>query len=124
MRDRRPVLVGAVACTAIGAVMLFADPGASPWVATTILGFGLGGGFSLALVVLADMSASPAAASRLAAMTFLVCYSAASLAPVLVGALHDATRGYGAPFGVLAFLGCVQLAIASRFRPALRGAVA
>ena len=124
MPDRRPVLVGAVACTAVGAVVLFAAPNAMPWVATTILGLGLGGGYSLALVLLADLSASPQAAGRLAAMTFLVCYSVASIAPALVGALHDATSGYGPPFGLLACLGCLELAIATRFRPRLRGAVA
>jgi CP family cyanate transporter-like MFS transporter len=122
-RDRRPVLAGAVGCTVAGAGMLFAAPDLAPWVATTILGLGLGGGFSLALVLLADLSASPAAAGGLAAMTFLVCYSAASLAPVLVGALHDATGGYTTPFALLAALAVVELLIATRFRPALRGAV-
>lgn len=123
MRDRRPVLVGSVACTVLGAIMLFASPGSMPWAATTVLGFGLGGGFSLALVLLADLSASPDAARRLAAMTFLVCYSSASVAPALTGALHDATGGYGSPFAVLACLACVELALATRFRPRLRGAV-
>jgi CP family cyanate transporter-like MFS transporter len=124
MRDRRPVLVGSVACTSVGALALFAAPDAMPWVTTTILGLGLGGGFSLALVLLADLSASPAAASRLAAMTFLVCYSVASVAPTLVGAVHDAAGSYGPPFAALACLAGVELAIATRFRPGLRGAVA
>jgi MFS transporter, CP family, cyanate transporter len=122
-RDRRPVLVGSVACTVAGAALLFAAPDLAPWVATTILGLGLGGGFSLALVLLADLSATPAAAGGLAAMTFLVCYSAAFVAPVLVGALHDMTGGYAIPFALLTALACVELAIATRFRPALRGAV-
>ena len=122
-RDRRPILVGAVACTVAGAAMLFAAPDVAPWVATTILGLGLGGGFSLGLVLLADLSATPAAAGSLAAMTFLVCYSAASLAPVAVGALHDMTGGFALPFALLAALAGVELLIATRFRPALRGAV-
>ena len=121
--DRRPVLVGAVACTVAGAGMLVAAPDLAPWVATSILGLGLGGGFSLALVLLADLSATPAAAGSLAAMTFLVCYSAASLAPVGVGALHDITGGYAIPFALLAGLACIELLIATRFRPVLRGAV-
>jgi CP family cyanate transporter-like MFS transporter len=103
--------------------VLFAAPDAAPWAATAVLGFGLGGGFSLALVLLADLAASPAAASRLAAMTFLVCYSAASLAPVLIGALHDLTGGFAAPFGLLALLACGELAMATRLSPSLRGSV-
>jgi CP family cyanate transporter-like MFS transporter len=123
-RDRRPALVGSVTCTVVGASVLFAAPDAAPWAAVTVLGLGLGGGFSLALVLLADLAASPAAAARLAAMTFLVCYSAAAAAPVVVGALHDATGAYAVPFALLALLAFVELAIATGFRPALRGSVA
>ncbi len=121
--DRRPVLIGAVACSVLGAAVLFAAPDAAPWAATTVLGLGLGGGFALALVLLSDLAASPAAASHLAAMTFLVCYSAAAVAPVLVGALHDVTGGFAAPFGLLALLACAELAMATRLSPSLRGSV-
>jgi MFS transporter, CP family, cyanate transporter len=123
-RDRRPALVGSVTCTVLGAGALFAAPDAAPWAAVVVLGLGLGGGFSLALVLLSDLAASPAAAARLAAMTFLVCYTAAAAAPVLVGILHDATGAYAVPFALLALLACIELAIATRFRPALRGSVA
>src|SRR4051812_6697685 len=122
-RDRRPALLGAVACTVVGAGVLFAAPGAAPWAATVVLGLGLGGGFSLALVVMTDLAASPPAAARLAAMTFLLCYSAASLAPVAVGVIHDATGGYALPFGSLTLLAGVELALATRLRPALRSSV-
>src|SRR4051812_3609294 len=122
-RDRRPVLLGAVTCTVAGAGVLFAAPGFAPWAATTVLGLGLGGGFSLALVIMADLAASPAAAARLAAMTFLLCYSAAALAPVAVGAIHDATGGYALPFGALTLVAGAELALATRLRPALRSTV-
>jgi MFS transporter, CP family, cyanate transporter len=122
-RDRRPWLAGAVSCTVVGAAVLFAAPEAAPWAATIVLGLGLGGGFALALLVLSDLAASPAAAARLGAMTFLVCYSAAAAAPVLVGALIDAT-GYALPFGLLALVACAELALTTRLRPALRGSVA
>jgi CP family cyanate transporter-like MFS transporter len=121
-RDRRPWLAGAVTCTVLGAAVLFAAPEAAPWAATIVLGLGLGGGFALALLVLSDLAATPAAAARLGAMTFLLCYSAAATAPVLVGALIDAT-GYGLPFGLLAVVACAELALATRLRPALRGSV-
>ena len=88
-----------------------------------MLGLGLGGGFSLALVVMADLASTPAAAAGLAAMTFLVCYSTASLAPILVGAAHDATGGFALPFAALTLVGCAELAVATRLRPALNGSV-
>jgi MFS transporter, CP family, cyanate transporter len=123
-RDRRPWLAGAVSCSVLGAGVLFAAPEAAPWAATIVLGFGLGGGFALALLVLSDLAATPAAAARLGAMTFLVCYSAAATAPVIVGALHDATGAFALPFGLLALVACAELALATRLRPALRGSVA
>jgi hypothetical protein len=93
--DRRPVLVGAVGCTVIGAAWLFALPGVLPWVAASVLGLGLGGGFSLALALLVDYTAPPAASSRLIAMVFLVGCTSAAVAPVGVGALRD-RRVHGA----------------------------
>lgn len=122
-RDRRPALVGAVSCTVVGASMLCAAPDAAPWVATIVLGLGLGGGFSLALVVLADFAASGAAASRLAAMTFSVCYSVAAVAPVALGAVREATGTYTVAFALLVVLAGVELAVATRLRPALGGSI-
>jgi CP family cyanate transporter-like MFS transporter len=122
-RDRRPALVGAVACTVLGAIALCAAPEAAPWASTIVLGLGLGGGFSLALVVMADLAATPAATAGLAAMTFLVCYSTAALAPVLVGVLRDATGAFAVPFTALTLVGCAELVIATRLRPALKGSV-
>jgi CP family cyanate transporter-like MFS transporter len=119
--DRRPVLVGAVGCTVIGAAWLFALPGVLPWVAASVLGLGLGGGFSLALALLVDYTAPPAASSRLIAMVFLVGCTSAAVAPVGVGALRNATGGFTVPFGLLAVLALAQLAVATRLGPAHRG---
>jgi len=95
--DRRPVVLAAGACSITGAVLLLVAPGTTAWLATVILGLGLGGGFTLGLVLIADLAGSPAAASGIAAMTFLVCYLTASTAPIAVGALHDLSGGFTAP---------------------------
>jgi len=122
-RDRRPALIVAVSCTVLGAAALVAAPTAAPWAATIVLGLGLGGGFSLALVVLTDLAATGPAASRLAAMTFLICYSVAAAAPVLLSALRQATGSYTIAFALLVALAGGELASATRLRPALRGSV-
>jgi CP family cyanate transporter-like MFS transporter len=119
--DRRPPLLGAVGCTVAGAVWLFAVPDTWPWVAACVLGLGLGGGFSLAMVLLVDYAADPAASSRLTAMAFLVSYTAAAAAPVLVGALRDATGGFAAPFGLLAVLAVVELTMVTQLGPRHQG---
>jgi CP family cyanate transporter-like MFS transporter len=104
-------------------------PGVLPWVASCILGIGLGGGFSLGLAVIVGYSADAGASSRLTAPVFLICFSMGAAAPVVVGALRDFTGGLTIPFALLlalavAQLAVAQLAIGTRLRPAYRGTVA
>ena len=122
-RDRRPALLGAAALTVTGAIWLFALPDALPWAATTVVGLGLGGGFSLTLLLIVDYARDAGASTGLAAMTFLVGYSVAALAPLAIGALHDGFGGYGVPFAALALLALAQLALATRLGPWYRGTV-
>jgi CP family cyanate transporter-like MFS transporter len=122
--DRRPVIVFAVTLTSVGAVWLWAFPEVLPWVAVCVAALGIGGGFALGLVLIVDYAAGPSASGRLAAMVFLVCYTAAAVTPVVVGALRDATGGFGLPFGLLTLLAVAQLALATRLRPEHRGTVA
>ncbi len=121
--DRRPVLVAAVSLTVAGCAWLLVLPDTLPWVASIVVGFGLGGGFSLALVRVVDYAANPAASSRLVAMVFLVGYSVAAVAPVLVGALRDATGGFTVPFAVLTTMAVAEAGIATQLGPQHRGAV-
>jgi CP family cyanate transporter-like MFS transporter len=121
-RDRRPAMLAAVICTVCGAVLLFAAPQLA-WPATVILGLGLGGGFTLGLVLMADLAGSPAGASRIAAMTFLIRYLTASTAPIVVGALHDLCGTFTVPFGVLVIIAAVQCGLATRLGPVTREAV-
>jgi hypothetical protein len=57
--DRRPTVLASVSCTVIGAALLFVAPGATAWIATVGLGLGLGGGFTLGLLLMADLAGSP-----------------------------------------------------------------
>jgi MFS transporter, CP family, cyanate transporter len=124
LTDRRPALVAAVGLTIAGCAWLFLLPEVLPWVAATVAGLGLGGGFSLALVLVVDFAGDPAASSRLVAMVFLVGYVVAAAAPVLVGALRDATDGFAVPFGLLTVMAVIQAAVGARLGPRHRGAVA
>ena len=122
-RDRRPALVGAVSSTACAALWLWALPDVAPWAATALAGLGLGGGFSLTLLLIVDYAADAGASTGLAAMTFLVGYSIAALAPLAIGALHDGFGGYGVPFAALACVAIAQLGMATRLGPRYRDAV-
>ena len=58
--------------------------------AITLNGVGLGGGFSLGIMVMTEYSASPSDAARITAMVFLLSYVASAIAPMLTGALYGA----------------------------------
>jgi MFS transporter, CP family, cyanate transporter len=121
--DPRPAVVTAVAATAVGCAWLLAMPDVLPWAAVSIAGVGLGGGFSLALVLVADFAAHPPAAGRLAALVFLVGYTVAAFAPVLIGAMRDVTGGFTVPFGLLTAMAVGQVWLGSRLGPERRASL-
>lgn len=99
---RRQQLVAAAVLTIVGAIGIAAGPAAvaagspaaaDPLAIPAIVLFGLGIGlfFPLLLTVPVDVSPSPATASALAAFMLLVGYLIASVAPVVLGAIRDAT---------------------------------
>src|SRR4051795_2910482 len=59
LSDPRPVIVSAVAATALGCAWLLAMPDVLPWAAVAVAGVGLGGGFSLALGLVGGFAAHP-----------------------------------------------------------------
>lgn len=112
--DLRRTLAGAATATVGGLVWLLAAPDLLPWGAATLLGLGLGGGFSLGLVLLVRSAADAGESSRLTALAFLVSYTVAAAAPVLVGLLRDATDGFTVPFAGLLAVAVSQLLIVTR----------
>jgi CP family cyanate transporter-like MFS transporter len=117
VRDRRPLVAGAVLLTVIGTLGIAVVPTAGPWVWVALMGLGQGAGFSLGLVKLVDYAPTPAASARLSAMVFLFSYSLASTGPFLFGAVRDATDSFAIPFGALVVVAVVQLALTPRLRP-------
>jgi CP family cyanate transporter-like MFS transporter len=118
--DRRPWIALAVgACTA-GLLTVAVAPLAAPWLAAAVIGFGTGGQFAMALTLLVDTAADPAASRRLSGMAFLVGYLLAAAGPAAVGILHDATGGFTEAFLALTVIGVVTLALGVSVR---RGAV-
>ena len=117
VRDRRPLVGGAVLLTVIGTLGIAVVPTAAPWLWVALMGLGQGAGFSLGLVKLVDYAPTPAASARLSAMVFLFSYSLASTGPFLFGAVRDATDSFAIPFGALVVVAVVQLALTPRLRP-------
>jgi MFS transporter, CP family, cyanate transporter len=119
----RLLVVGAVTLTVVGTTWLWLQPDRLPFAAATVVGLGLGAGFSLGLTRIAHYASDPGSASRLTAMVFLISYSVAALGPVSVGALHDVTGSYVAPMGLLVLVALAQWTVAGRLSDQHRGAV-
>jgi len=118
--DRRPwIALSVSACTA-GLLAVAVAPLAAPWLVAAVIGFGTGGQFAMALTLLVDAAADPAASRRLSGMAFLVGYLLAAAGPAAVGGLYDATGGFTAAFLALTVIGLVTLALGVSVR---RGAV-
>lgn len=117
VRDRRPLIVGALTTTATGLLGVVVAPELAPWLWVSLLGLGQGAGFALGLVKLVDYAPTPAASARLSALVFLFSYSLASLGPFVFGAVHDATGGFRWAYGLLLAVVVLQFALVPRLRP-------
>lgn len=115
--DRRPLIYLGIGCSLLGMATLVLAPEAAPWLAVAVIGFGRGGGFGLGLVLLVAYAPDPEASSRLSAMAFLTAYLFASIGPVLLGGLRDATGTFTLPFAVLLVVDLVQLVVVARLAP-------
>jgi CP family cyanate transporter-like MFS transporter len=119
VRDLRLLLIPATIAAALGLVGIGVAPAAAPWFWAALIGFGQGSAFALALVLLVRFAATPHASGGLSAMGFLVGYGIASVGPLVMGALRDATGGFEVVWIVLAALMLPQLVICAALRPGL-----
>ena len=105
--DRRPWLWLTLAMQAAGFAALALRPEAAPLVWAALLGAGLGGCFSLSMIVALDHQADPARAGALSALMQGGGFLIAAMAPWVVAILHDATGGFVA--GWLLHLACIAV---------------
>jgi CP family cyanate transporter-like MFS transporter len=120
VRDLRVLLIPATAAAAIGLIGVGVAPTAAPWFWAALIGFGQGSAFALALVLLVRFAATPHASGGLSAMGFLVGYGVASVGPLAMGAIRDASGAFEAVWIVLGALMLPQLVICVALRPRLR----
>jgi len=117
LRDRRGLFGLTLAAAAAGIVLLAVAPMAAPWLAVCLAGFGLGGGFSLCLLLLVDYAPTPATSAGASAMVFLVSYVTAAATPTVLGALRQATGSFTVAFSALLVVVAAQAVIAARLGP-------
>jgi CP family cyanate transporter-like MFS transporter len=120
--SRRLWLGGSSAAIAVATFGLAALPAAGfAWAA--LAGAAIGAVFPLCVALCLDVSRDTAAAAATAALVFLGGYMFASIAPIGLGAVRDATGSFAASLWVLfatalALLGCCFPLTTSRLRPA------
>ena len=115
--DRRPWIAFALVCQLIGFACLVWLPDAAPTLNAIVLGAGLGGCFSLVMVVALDHLKQPAQAGALNALMQGGGFLIASTAPWVIAQLHQLTGDFRT--GWLYQLGavCIACVLAARFVP-------
>jgi CP family cyanate transporter-like MFS transporter len=102
--DRRRWITGSAVAMTGGLLGLAFAPTAAPWLWIVTFAAGSGSIFPLALTLPLDLARGPDAIARLSAWVLGIGYVASAVAPVLVGALRDATGGFTISFAILAAL--------------------
>lgn len=116
--DRRPWLWLTLAMQAAGFAGLILRPETAPFLLALLLGAGLGGSFSLTMIVALEHLPDPAEAGALSAMMQGGGFLIAAIPPWIVALLHDMTGGFRA--GWLLHLACILIVTVLTFRLAPR----
>jgi CP family cyanate transporter-like MFS transporter len=119
-RDRRVWIVGCSLFVSAALAGLAVDPSAGGWLWVAMAGIGLGAMFPLMLALPVDLADTALAVTDLSAWMQGIGYTIAAAAPVLIGALRDATGGFETGLWLMAGLAVVAglLGIASFPAPA------
>jgi CP family cyanate transporter-like MFS transporter len=111
--DQRPIAAAGSVLAMLGYLGLLVVPDLTLlWALVT--GIGAGTLFYLALAFFSLRAADPRSSASLSGMGQSLGYLFAAAGPVAIGALHDATGGWGVPLGVLAVLAAVHTVVGLR----------
>ncbi|NVM78110.1 type VI secretion system ImpM family protein [Duganella sp. SG902] len=122
--DRRGPLVMVLALLVAGLACLVLAPLSLAWLASGLLGLGIGALFPLSLILTLDHLEDPQEAGELAAFVQGGGYLIASLMPLLAGLLRDSMADLAPAWVAMAVGGLVLAVMALRFSPASYAAMA
>lgn len=111
MRDQRVLVLVFTLAIALGWAGILVAPKTVPFVWAVILGIGQNGCFPLALALIVLRGGTVRGTASLSTLAQTVGYLLAALAPLGIGALHDATGSWTAPLIVLLALSAPQALI-------------
>jgi len=96
-----------------GFLLLGLMPKTMAWLATALLGLGIGGLFPLSLIITMDHSDDPVLSGQLAAWVQGIGYLIASLAPIAAGLIKDLLGGFEQAWLMLGviFIGLIVMSL-------------
>ncbi|MGD9529608.1 CynX/NimT family MFS transporter [Pseudonocardia sp.] len=101
------LMLASAAVGTLGALVVPLPPIIGPWIWALLISFGLGAGFPLGLAVIAWRTPHGAASAATSGFALGIGYTAAGVAPVVMGVLVDVS-GYPAAIAVLLLAAAVQ----------------
>ncbi len=115
--DRRWTVALFASLAMAGSVTLALSPGLLPFLFIPLVAFGVGGSFTLGMILPLDNAADAHEANGWTALVIGVGYFAGALGPLLLGILRDLTGGFGIPLWILAAVALLMLFLAPFLQP-------
>ncbi|MEO5704261.1 MAG: MFS transporter [Candidatus Limnocylindrales bacterium] len=120
---RRSQLTIAALLSVGGAFIVALTPGEPPgslvtYLATTLLGLGIGAYFPLALTLPVDVASDAADAASISAFMLLIGYALAATSPVMLGLVRDATGSFDTVVWILVAISVLMIPLALSLHPA------
>ncbi|TBU94764.1 MFS transporter [Pseudomonas dryadis] len=115
--DRRLCLALGAGISFIGVVWMAIAPAFLPFAAVSLVAFGAGGAFTLAMTLPLDNARSDGEATAWNAFVLLVSYLVGAAGPVLVGFLRDTSGSFQVPLWLLVAASAAMLAITPLLQP-------
>ena len=119
---RRSQLATAALLSLAGATVIALTPHEAPgspvvFLATALMGLGIGAYFPLALTLPVDVARDAQDAASISALMLLVGYALASVAPVVLGVVRDATGNFESVAWIIVGIAVVMLPLALSLSP-------
>jgi CP family cyanate transporter-like MFS transporter len=109
--DRRGPIALFAGVFLAGICLLIAAPHAISWLPIGLLAFGIGGAFSLGMMLPLDNADDPHEANAWTAFVLAIGYGLGALGPLTLGLVRDSTHSFLAGLWILAAIGLIKLCL-------------
>ncbi|MGQ4815006.1 CynX/NimT family MFS transporter [Agrobacterium vitis] len=115
--DRRGVIALFAGLALVGSAAVAISPSLLPFLFIPVIAFGVGGSFTLGMILPLDNAADAHEANAWSAFVMGIGYFTGALGPLLLGLLRDVTGGFAIPLWILAAVALLMLALSPFLQP-------